>query len=235
MQTEAAFATLPVSHTFDDAVAEGGAFDASHLLFLWERRTVGGLSYAADVNLSGRAFDPGVGFIDRRDYSSLVGDLQYLPCAPSPYGVRREAFAATPTARWSRASSLPGWVPSSRTVAPWASTIAPTTRACEAASPSPRASTCRRGSTGSTTESWPTGGARRGSVWSSPIAVDDRVYLIDRSGVMQVLALADEFELLGVSQIGEGAYATPAFVGDRIYIRGLTHLFCIAPTAVPTR
>jgi hypothetical protein len=36
-----------------------------------------------------------------------------------------------------------------------------------------------------------------------------------------------EFELLGVSEIEEDAYATPAFVGDRIYIRGLMHLFCI--------
>jgi outer membrane protein assembly factor BamB len=67
--------------------------------------------------------------------------------------------------------------------------------------------------------------------WSSPIAVDDRVYLIDRSGAMQVFRLDDEFELLGVSEIGEGAYATPAFVGDRIYIRGLMHLFCIEATA----
>jgi hypothetical protein len=72
------YATLTVSHTFDDAVTAGGALDASHLLFLWERRTVGGLSYAADVNLSGKAFNPGIGFIDRRDYPSLVGNLQYL-------------------------------------------------------------------------------------------------------------------------------------------------------------
>jgi outer membrane protein assembly factor BamB len=66
--------------------------------------------------------------------------------------------------------------------------------------------------------------------WSSPIAVDDRVYLIDRSGDMQIFKLGDAFELLGVSEIGEGAYATPAFVGDRIYIRGLTHLFCVGAT-----
>ena len=67
--------------------------------------------------------------------------------------------------------------------------------------------------------------------WSSPIAVDDRVYLIDSAGAMQVFALGDTFELLAESKIAEGAYATPAFVGDRIYIRGLTHLFCIAAKA----
>ena len=48
---------------------------------------------------------------------------------------------------------------------------------------------------------------------------------------MQVFALGDTFELLAESQIAEGAHATPAFVGDRIYIRGLTHLFCIAAEA----
>jgi outer membrane protein assembly factor BamB len=64
--------------------------------------------------------------------------------------------------------------------------------------------------------------------WSSPIVVDDRVYLIDRSGAMQVFRLGDEFELLGASEMGEGAYGTPAFIGDRIYIRGLTHVFCVA-------
>jgi len=64
--------------------------------------------------------------------------------------------------------------------------------------------------------------------YSSPILVNDRVYVIDLSGTMQVFKMDDEFELLASSQIGEDAYATPALVGDRIYIRGLTHLFCIA-------
>jgi outer membrane protein assembly factor BamB len=63
--------------------------------------------------------------------------------------------------------------------------------------------------------------------YSSPILVNDRVYIIDLSGTMQIFRMDDAFELLGASKIGEDAYATPAFVGDRIYIRGVTHLFCI--------
>ena len=63
--------------------------------------------------------------------------------------------------------------------------------------------------------------------YSSPILVNDRVYIIDLKGRMQIFKMDDEFELLGASTIEEDAYATPAFVGDRIYIRGLTHLFCI--------
>jgi outer membrane protein assembly factor BamB len=64
--------------------------------------------------------------------------------------------------------------------------------------------------------------------YSSPILVNDRVYLADVAGTMQVFKLADEFELLGTSKLGEEVYATPAFVGGRIYLRGLSHLFCIA-------
>jgi outer membrane protein assembly factor BamB len=63
--------------------------------------------------------------------------------------------------------------------------------------------------------------------YSSPILVNERVYLLDLSGAMQVFKMKSHFELLGVSEIGEDAYATPAIVGDRIYIRGLMHLFCM--------
>jgi outer membrane protein assembly factor BamB len=63
--------------------------------------------------------------------------------------------------------------------------------------------------------------------YSSPILVNDRVYVIDLNGRMQIFKMDDEFVLLGTSEIGEDAYGTPAFIGDRIYIRGVTHLFCI--------
>lgn len=63
---------------------------------------------------------------------------------------------------------------------------------------------------------------------SSPILVEDRVYMVDLSGTTQVFKLSKEFELLSESGVGEPVYATPAFSGNRILIRGLTHLFCIA-------
>lgn len=63
--------------------------------------------------------------------------------------------------------------------------------------------------------------------YSSPVLVNDRVYIIDLSGAMQIFRMSETFERLGTSTIGEDAYATPAFVGGRIYIRGVTHLFCI--------
>jgi outer membrane protein assembly factor BamB len=62
---------------------------------------------------------------------------------------------------------------------------------------------------------------------SSPVLAHGRVYIIDLSGVMHVFKMGDRFESLGESAIGEPAYATSAFVGKRIYIRGVDHLFCI--------
>ncbi len=65
---------------------------------------------------------------------------------------------------------------------------------------------------------------------SSPIILNDRVYLTDLSGKTQIFKLQDDFELLGVADVGEPVYATPAFVGERIYLRSLQHLFCIRAT-----
>lgn len=63
--------------------------------------------------------------------------------------------------------------------------------------------------------------------YSSPILVEDRVYISDLSGKTQIFRMADRFELLATAELGEDIYATPAFQGRRIYIRGLSHLFCI--------
>ena len=49
--------------------------------------------------------------------------------------------------------------------------------------------------------------------YSSPILVNDRVYMIDLKEKMQIFKMDSEFELLGISELEEDAYATPAFVG----------------------
>lgn len=66
---------------------------------------------------------------------------------------------------------------------------------------------------------------------SSPILVGERVYIIDLSGNVQVFKMDGEFEQIGTADVGEPVYATPAFVDDRIYVRGLAHLFCIRAKA----
>jgi hypothetical protein len=50
---------------------------------------------------------------------------------------------------------------------------------------------------------------------------------MDKSGVTHVFRTGGEYVSLGESPLGEPSWATPAIVGNRIYIRGHSHLFCI--------
>ncbi len=97
------YVTLAFARTFENNDSGVDLVDAAHLLFRWERRTQGGFSYNAEVVRSGAAFNPGIGFLVRRDFTSLESQLQYLwytaPTSPfrtlsvqgSAQGFRRNA------------------------------------------------------------------------------------------------------------------------------------------------
>ena len=67
--------------------------------------------------------------------------------------------------------------------------------------------------------------------YASPIAVKDRIYVTDRNGITRCFAIADEYREEGVFPTGEKVVATPAFVGNRIYIRGVRNLLCLSEAA----
>jgi hypothetical protein len=79
--------------------------------------------------------------------------------------------------------------------------------------------------------------ARSGkAVWSqrlgkhhrpSPVFADGRLYFLDDQGDTHVMKASPKLELVGVNQLGEDCYASPAISGGRIYIRGVEHLYCI--------
>ncbi|HEY3417841.1 MAG TPA: PQQ-binding-like beta-propeller repeat protein [Armatimonadota bacterium] len=62
---------------------------------------------------------------------------------------------------------------------------------------------------------------------ASPILVGDKVYFLDANGMMHIIKAGRDFDEVGTANIGEGALASPAIAGKRLYIRGKTHLFCI--------
>jgi len=66
-----------------------------------------------------------------------------------------------------------------------------------------------------------------GSVYSSPVCVNDRLYCADRKGEVVVLAAADKFEILSRVPPGEPCYATPAVAGGVIYFRTHSHLLSL--------
>jgi outer membrane protein assembly factor BamB len=63
--------------------------------------------------------------------------------------------------------------------------------------------------------------------YSSPILVGDNVFLMDMMGVMYIFKADREYQLVGRCELGERAMTIPAFMHNRIYIRGEKHLFCI--------
>jgi outer membrane protein assembly factor BamB len=67
-----------------------------------------------------------------------------------------------------------------------------------------------------------------GTLYASPVAADGRIYFSDRDGNVCVVKAGETLEVLATNSLGETIDASPAIVGDAMYIRGEQHLFCIA-------
>jgi outer membrane protein assembly factor BamB len=61
--------------------------------------------------------------------------------------------------------------------------------------------------------------------FASPVAADDKVYLIGQAGQVSVLKAMGEWEVLGVNEMDDEVYATPAIADGRIYIRTRSALY----------
>ena len=66
-----------------------------------------------------------------------------------------------------------------------------------------------------------------GTVASSPILIDNKIYAATEDGDVYVFAAAPQFHLLAKNTLGERIVATPAVADNRLFIRGEDHLFCI--------
>jgi outer membrane protein assembly factor BamB len=64
-------------------------------------------------------------------------------------------------------------------------------------------------------------------VFSSPVGAAGRVYITDRTGTTLVLKNSPAFEVIGKNTLDDGIDASPAIVGDTIYIRGYKSLYAI--------
>jgi outer membrane protein assembly factor BamB len=68
--------------------------------------------------------------------------------------------------------------------------------------------------------------AATGSYYASPVAGDGKVYLINVDGKLTVISAEPEWEVLATADFGERAFATPAIVDGKIYLRTDGHLYC---------
>ena len=65
-----------------------------------------------------------------------------------------------------------------------------------------------------------------GNYYSSPVAGDGKVYLLNERGRLTVVSAAHDWQVLAQSDFEEDTYATPAIVESRIYLRTAGHLYC---------
>lgn len=65
-----------------------------------------------------------------------------------------------------------------------------------------------------------------GQYFASPVAADGKVYLASTEGKVTVLKAGGQWEVLGVSDLGDEIYATPALGDGRVYVRTRGALYC---------
>jgi outer membrane protein assembly factor BamB len=65
-------------------------------------------------------------------------------------------------------------------------------------------------------------------VYASPVAANGVVYVLGRQGVCYVLQDGVEFKVVSKNQLDDAFDASPAIVGNELYLRGLKNLYCIA-------
>jgi outer membrane protein assembly factor BamB len=62
--------------------------------------------------------------------------------------------------------------------------------------------------------------------FASPVAGDDKVYLVSQGGAVSVLKAGRDWQILAVNHLDDECYATPAIADRRVYIRGQSALYC---------
>jgi hypothetical protein len=66
------------------------------------------------------------------------------------------------------------------------------------------------------------------NIYASPVGASDRVYITDLDGTTLVISHEDIPRLLAVNQLDDSFSASAAVVGNEMFLRGASHLYCIA-------
>ncbi len=66
---------------------------------------------------------------------------------------------------------------------------------------------------------------------ASPVSANGLVYFLNDDGVMHIVKAGPKFELVARNELGEKTYASPAFSGGQMFLRGFKNLYCIGAPA----
>jgi len=66
------------------------------------------------------------------------------------------------------------------------------------------------------------------NIFTSPVGVDNRIYIAGTNGVICVVKTGEEFELLSQNTLEDSFFASPVILGDQLFLRGVESLYCIS-------
>ena len=67
-----------------------------------------------------------------------------------------------------------------------------------------------------------------GTYYASPVAAAGKVFLTSQEGKLTVIKPGADWEILAVNDLGDEAYATPAIVDNKLYVRTRGMLYCFS-------
>lgn len=65
-------------------------------------------------------------------------------------------------------------------------------------------------------------------IYASPVGADGRVYIVGRNGTTLVLQRSNELEVIATNRLDDPIDASPALVGNQLFLRGGKSLYCIS-------
>ncbi len=66
-----------------------------------------------------------------------------------------------------------------------------------------------------------------GNIFTSPVGAQNRVYILGQKGITFVVQHGPEFKILAKNILEDSFHSSPVILGNRIYLRGFEHLYCI--------
>ena len=65
-------------------------------------------------------------------------------------------------------------------------------------------------------------------IYSSPVGAGGKVYVMSRNGVMLVIESEGDYALIATNELEDSFSASPAIIGDELFLRGERHLYCVS-------
>jgi outer membrane protein assembly factor BamB len=63
--------------------------------------------------------------------------------------------------------------------------------------------------------------------FGSPVRAGDKLFCVDDTGLLICLAADRKFKELGKTELKEECRSTPALAGGKMYVRTVSHLYCL--------